>query len=96
MRRPLLLVLLLASACGGPRSPYLRVTHDSGRVYYTRTDRALYIEKGGILTFRDLVTKEEVTLDGGTFVAQECPQTEVEIRQREYLDNPRRLPGEGE
>lgn len=96
MRRVALAVLLAAACAGGPRSPYVRVVHESGRVYYAHVDKTLHLAKPGVLTFRDVVTREEVSLDDGTYRAQECPPEEVRIRQREYIENPSRLPGEGE
>ncbi|MGH7163341.1 MAG: hypothetical protein ACREID_07640 [Planctomycetota bacterium] len=97
MTRPLLLSALLLAACrGADRSPFLRIVHNSGRIYYAHVDRTLYSDGGGFLTFRDLVTRESVKLKNGTYKALECPASEVDIRQREYLENPRRLPGEGE
>lgn len=93
---PLLLLALLAACSTHERSPFLRVTHQSGRIYYTRSDRALHSQGGGFLTFRDLVTRESVKLKNGTYTALECPSDEVKVRQNEYLENPRRLPGEGE
>ncbi|MGQ0615304.1 MAG: hypothetical protein ACT4PV_16355 [Planctomycetaceae bacterium] len=93
MRRLWLLPLLVAAACGGGgRSPFVRITADDGRVYYANQDKALFSTSRKFLTFRDLVTREQVMLDEGTFVAQECPVSEVEIRQREYLDNPAHPP----
>ena len=88
---PLCLLFLLA-ACGGARSPFARVTADDGRVYYTRMEISFYSESGGFLTFRDLVTKENVRLKNGTYVALECPPQEVEIRQREFIDDPAKVP----
>jgi len=93
MRHAWLLLALAAVSCGGGRrSPYVRITADDGRVYYADQDKALFIASQKFLTFRDLVTKEQVRLDEGTFLAQECPPREVEIRQREYLEDPSRPP----
>ncbi|MHC4931034.1 MAG: hypothetical protein ACYTGV_02445 [Planctomycetota bacterium] len=83
---------LLLSACGGQRSPFLRVTADSGRVYYTDMRQAYRSDTGGFLTFRDLVTREDVRLKNGTYHARECPQDEVQLRQMEYMDNPTKKP----
>ena len=93
MRRLAPLALLLA-ACFGSRDPgpYVRITVPSGRVYYANTERTLYSETGGFLTFRDLVTREDVRLKNGEYVAAACPVTEVEVRQREYINDPSKLP----
>jgi len=90
-----LLLALLAPAAGcktTPPSPYLRVVVPSGRVYYAHEDRLLRSEAGGFLTFRDLVTREHVQLKNGEYVARLCPQREVELRQREYIDDPDSVP----
>lgn len=92
---PLLFVLLLA-ACGGARSPFTRVTADDGRVYYARTDFTFQTEAGGFLTFRDLVTREDVRLKNGTYTAAECPPEEVDVSQRRYLDDSSRKPMAGD
>lgn len=89
---PLLFVVLLSACMGGERSPFARVTADDGRVYYARMEIAFHSESGGFLTFRDLVTKEDVRLKNGTYVALECPPEEVEVRQREFIDNPTKVP----
>lgn len=85
-------LLLLAAACSRPQSPFVRIYAEDGRVYYARMDRALYTEAGGFLTFRDLVTKEQVRLPNGTYQALECPPDEVKQRQIEYLNDPTRPP----
>lgn len=91
--RALLLPLLFAAACGGgPRSPFVRVMADDGRVYYADMDRALHSEHGGFLTFRDLVTGEEVRLKNGTYEAGVVPREEVKLRQLEYLRDPSHPP----
>jgi hypothetical protein len=89
--RPLF-ILLLAAACAPSRSPFARVTSEDGRVYYARMDIAFHSEAGGFLAFRDLVTKESVRLKNGTYTALECPPEEVEVRQREFIDDPTRIP----
>lgn len=89
---PLLLLLLLAAACASTPSPYTRVTADDGRVYYARMDYAFESRTGGFLTFKDLVTREDVRLSNGTYTTAECPREEVEFRQRRYLDDPSRIP----
>jgi len=99
MRRPphpLLLLLLLAGACASPRSPYTRVTADDGRVYYARMDYAFETTSGGFLTFRDVVTREDVLLKNGTFTTVECPPYEVEYRQNQYIHDPTRKPMAGD
>jgi len=83
---------LLLCACGGQRSPFLRVTADSGRVYYTDMRQAYRSDAGGFLTFRDLVTREDVRLKNGTYHARECPQDEIRLRQMEYMDDPTNKP----
>lgn len=89
----LLLLLPLLGACsGGNRSPFVRITADNGRVYYARWDMALHSPAGGFLSFKDLVTKESVRLKNGTYVAKECPESEVDIRQREYIEDPTHKP----
>ena len=90
--RAFLLAFLLLGGCGlfssGPSSPYLRISvQETGRVYYARIDRAIHSQAGGFFTFRDLVTKEDVRLTNGTYIALECPRQEVSIRQQEYLEN---------
>jgi hypothetical protein len=91
LRLPALL-LLLAAACSTTQSPFVRVTHETGRIYYARMETALHSPGGGFLTFRDLVTRETVKLKDGTYLAQECPASELDIRQREYLEDPSRVP----
>jgi len=91
--KALLLAVLALGACfGGPHSPYLRIYAENGRAYYARVDRALHSDSGGFLTFRDLVTKEQVRLRNGTYQALECPREEVKRRQIEYLNDPARPP----
>ncbi len=63
-----------------------------GRAYYTHTNKALYTESGGFVTFRDLVTKENVRLVNGKYSAAACPQDEVDKAQVDYLENPRANP----
>lgn len=92
-RPPNPLVFLFLTACtGGARSPFARVTADDGRVYYTRMEISFHSESGGFLTFRDLVTREDVRLKNGTYVALECPPQEVEVRQLEFIDDPTKVP----
>lgn len=93
MRLLLLVPLLLVAACaGGPRQSYVRVTSDDGRVYYSRGVTTLHSQAGGFITFRDLVTMEDVKLKNGTYRAQECPEEEIEVRQREYINDPSHKP----
>lgn len=92
MRIAVLSLLLLAACGGGPRSSFVRITADNGRVYYARWDMALHSPAGGFLTFKDLVTKEQVRLKNGTYVAKGCPESEVDIRQREYIEDPTHKP----
>jgi hypothetical protein len=89
-------LLLLLAACASTPSPFLRVTADDGRVYYTRGEYALRSEAGGFLTFRDLVTHEDVRLKNGTYEAISCPPEEVDARQRRYIDDPSRKPMAGD
>jgi hypothetical protein len=86
----------MLAACASPSSPFLRVTADDGRVYYTRSEYSLHSEAGGFLTFRDLVTHEDVRLKNGTYEAAECPPEEVDVRQRRYIDDPSRKPMAGD
>jgi hypothetical protein len=84
---------LFAVSCGGKRQRYfIRVVEPTGRAYYTHSDKALYTESGGFVTFRDLVTKESVHLVNGKYSAAACPQGEVEKAQVDYLGNPRAKP----
>jgi len=89
----LLGLLLAAGACmSAPRAPFVRITSDSGRIYYARYDRSFHSDSEGWVAFRDLVTGEHVRLADGTYTALECPRGEVALRQDEYLGNPRRVP----
>lgn len=89
----LLLLLLPLGACGGgTRSPFVRITADNGRVYYARWDMVLHSPAGGFLSFKDLVTKEPVRLKNGSYVAKQCPESEVDVRQREYIEDPTHKP----
>ena len=90
--RPLVFLLAAVAACGGAQSPFVRVTVDDGRVYYARMEISLYSEAGGFLTFRDLVTKQDVRLKNGSYTALECPPEEVEVRQNEYINDPSKPP----
>jgi len=91
--RALPLGLVLLAACfGKTRSPFVRIEAADGRVYYADTNKTIHSETGGFLTFRDLVTKEHVRLKNGTYEARECPRSEVEVRQLEYLDDPSKPP----
>lgn len=92
-----LFLLAAVAACGGgAQSPFVRVTADDGRVYYARMEISLYTEAGGFLTFRDLVTKEDVRLKNGSYTALECPPEEVDVRQREFIDDPTKRPMAGD
>jgi hypothetical protein len=86
------LLFLLLAACASTPSPYTRVTADDGRVYYARMDYAFESRTGGFLTFKDLVTREDVKLKSGTYTTAECPREELDFRQRRYLDDPSRIP----
>jgi len=90
--RLLSIALLLVAACRTDRSPYVRITHETGRIYYARTDYVLHSPGGGLLSFRDLVTREQVRLKEGSYQALECPASEIAIRQQEFLEDPTRLP----
>ena len=97
LRPPNPLVFLFLAACsGGTRSPFARVTAEDGRVYYARMEISFYTESGGFLTFKDLITREDVRLKNGTYTALECPPEEVEVRQREFLDDPTKVPMAGD
>jgi len=92
--RPLLpLVLLALGACfGGQHSPFVRLTTRDGRVYYARYEYTIHSSSGGFITFRDLVTREEVRLKNGSYRAAECPQSEVDEAQRKFIDDPSKPP----
>lgn len=97
MRRTLSLLVVSAALAlpgchGGGDSPFLRVTADSGRVYYADMRRLLHSDAGGFLAFKDLVTLEEVRLENGTYHARVCPRREVDIRQQEYIHDPSHPP----
>jgi hypothetical protein len=93
MRIAVLFLLFLLGACGGgTRSPFVRITADNGRVYYARWDMVLHSPAGGFLSFQDLVTKEPVRLKNGTYVAKQCPESEVDVRQREFIEDPTKKP----
>lgn len=86
------LALLAACRSSQIESPYLRVTADSGRIYYADTRNLLRSETGGFLAFRDLVTNEPVRLTNGTYSAQIVPFQEIDVRREEYMYNPARIP----
>ena len=94
MPRTVVLLLLLAAACqkGKPPSPYLRVTADTGRVYYADQRTMFHSPTAGFLSFRDLVTNESVRLQEGTYRGQEVPFSEVERWRHRYMYNPSRRP----
>jgi hypothetical protein len=85
-------IALLALACSAPRSSYVRVVAEDGRLYYANMDKALHSPSGGFLAFRDLVTGESVQLKNGSYLAQTCPQEEVAAQQQAFLDDPTRPP----
>jgi hypothetical protein len=94
-RRLLLPVLLLAAACFAPRrpaSPYLRIVHVSGRVYYADQRNLLLSSAGGFLSFYDLVTDEKVQLPNGTYTSQEVPYGEVKKAREAFMYNPSHPP----
>lgn len=81
---------------------FLRVVADTGRIYYAETDKALVIHDAedksviGFMTFRDVLTKETVRLENGTYYSMPCPNDEVDVRQHEWLADgtpPRVVPG---
>jgi len=91
--RFLLLLALLPLACGGKaRSPYVRVVDPGGRAYYTHTSNALYSEAAGFVTFRDLVTREDVRLANGRYSAEPVARAEVSRAQDAYLADPTKAP----
>ncbi|MHC4937410.1 MAG: hypothetical protein ACYTHK_00390 [Planctomycetota bacterium] len=93
MFRTALLLVLLTVACGGKRKHYyVRVVEPGGRAYYTHTTNALYSEAGGFVTFRDLVTKEDVRLSNGKYSAEPCSEDAVAEAQTKYLANPKKKP----
>jgi len=84
---------LLALACGGKaRASYVRVVEPGGRAYYTHTTNALYSEAGGFVTFRDLVTREDVRLANGKYAAEPVSEDEVTRAQNAYLADPKKTP----
>jgi len=89
-----LLATLLAGGCGGSqkRTQYVRVVEPTGRAYYAETSYALYSEAGGFVTFRDLVTREDVRLTNGRYSATPCSEDEVASAQTTYLQNPKKMP----
>ncbi len=94
----LLAVATVACRSPEPPSPYVRITATDGRLYYAEHINTLHLSRGveegepGYLTFRDLVTRETVKLQNGTYQANLVPVQEIEVRQREYLDNPDKPP----
>jgi len=84
----------LLVGCGGSqkRAQYVRVVEPTGRAYYAETGRSMYSEAGGFVTFRDLVTRDEVKLTNGRYSATPCSEDEVANAQTTYLDNPRKMP----
>ena len=86
-------VLFLLAACGGRRRvEYVRVVEPNGRAYYTHTTNAIHSEAGGFLTFKDLVTKEDVRLSNGKYSAVPVSEDVVAAAQSAYLANPKKLP----
>jgi hypothetical protein len=84
--------LLLPLACGGSpkRTQYVRVVEPTGRAYYAETSHALYSEVGGFVTFRDLVTRDEVRLANGRYSATPCSEDEVAKAQTAFLQDPKK------
>lgn len=87
-------LLLVVAGCFGGReaSPYLRITTQTGRLYYAHADRTLYSESGGFVTFRDVITREDVRLKNGTYFTEACPVAEVDAQQQAFLDDPTKPP----
>ncbi|MEM8883261.1 MAG: hypothetical protein AAGD14_04260 [Planctomycetota bacterium] len=93
MRRLIPLLALVAVACGGKVKRYhVRVVEPDGRKYYAHTDTTLYSEAAGFVTFRDLVTGENVKLTNGDYSAEPCSDEEVNKAQIAWLDNPNKPP----
>ena len=94
MPRTVVLLLLLTAACqkGKPPSPYLRLTADTGRVYYADQRTMFHSPTAGFLSFRDLVTNQSVRLQEGTYRSQEVPFSEVERWRLRYMYNPSKPP----
>lgn len=91
--RTVVLLGLLLVACGGKRKHYyVRVVEPDGRAYYTHTTNALYSESGGFVTFKDLVTKEDVRLSNGKYSAEPISEDAVAAAQTTYLGNPKKKP----
>ena len=97
MRRSTLLalpILFVAIACKGvgPPPPYLEITTDTGRLHYADTRNMLHSSAGGFLSFKDLVTGEQVRLAEGTYSPTAVPFDVVERARNDYMYNPSRLP----
>ena len=93
MTRSIVFLALVLAACGGRRRvEYVRVVEPNGRAYYTHTTNAIHSEAGGFVTFKDLVTKEDVRLPNGKYSAVPVSEDEVARAQTEYLANPKRKP----
>ena len=89
------LLVLLAAACGSPRgptSPYLRVIHTDGRVYYADYRNLLISEAGGFLSFYDIVTGEKVRLANGSYSSKEVQYAEIKSAREAYMYNPSHPP----
>ena len=90
-----LFLVLFATACGsprGPRSPYLRVVHTDGRVYYADYRNLLISDAGGFLSFYDIVTGEKVRLPNGSYSSKEVPYAEIKGARETYMYNPSHPP----
>jgi hypothetical protein len=81
------LALLVACARQEPPSPYVRVTAESGRIYYADQRNWLHSPTGGFLAFRDLVTAEKVRLRDGSYRTDYVPFAEVDRRRTEFMYN---------
>jgi len=93
--RLVLLLVLLAAACGtrrGPGSPYLRVVHTDGRVYYADYRNLLISDAGGFLSFYDIVTGEKVQLANGSYSSKEVQYAEIKSAREAYMYNPSHPP----
>ncbi|MFQ5845262.1 MAG: hypothetical protein ACE5JG_09780 [Planctomycetota bacterium] len=91
--RRLLPALLLAAGCAhSPLATDLRLTTRDGRINSARAACVLDSPAGGFISFRDLVTREQVRLPLRTYLVDFCEQAEVLDQQHAYIDDPDSVP----